>query len=59
VAQVVRTEPEVLDAVSLIALEVDILWTIADPTVLTPLKARALSFFSRRSGKANAIYPQP
>jgi putative ABC transport system substrate-binding protein len=51
VAQTVRSEGEVLHAASVLAPAVDILWALADPTVLTAANARALILFSLRARK--------
>ncbi len=51
VAQAVRSEGEVLSGAALLAPEVDALWAIADPTVLTVPNSRALILFSLRARK--------
>jgi putative ABC transport system substrate-binding protein len=49
VPQAVRSEGEVLRAARLLAPDVDALWALADPTVLTSANARALILLSLRS----------
>lgn len=51
VAQPVRDEGEVLAAARLLAPDVDALWAVADPTVLTAANARALILLSLRARK--------
>ncbi|MGH9869898.1 MAG: ABC transporter substrate-binding protein [Candidatus Polarisedimenticolia bacterium] len=49
--QPVRSEAEVLEAATLLAPDVDVLWAIPDTTVLTPVNARALILLALRSRK--------
>ena len=51
VAQSVRDEGEVMAAAALLVPQVDALWAVADPTVLTPTNARGLILLSLRSRK--------
>lgn len=51
VGQAVRSEGDVLRAASLLAPQVDGLWALADPTVLTAANAKALILFSLRAQK--------
>jgi putative ABC transport system substrate-binding protein len=51
VPQPVRSEGDVLGAARLLAPQVDALWAIADPTVLTPSNARALILLALRARK--------
>ena len=51
VAQAVRGESEVIPAAALLVPEVDVLWAVADPTVLTAANSRALILLSLRSRK--------
>jgi putative ABC transport system substrate-binding protein len=49
VPQPVRSEGETLGAARLLAPQVDALWAVADPTVLTASNARALILFALRA----------
>lgn len=51
VPQPVRSEGDVLGAARLLTPQVDALWAVADPTVLTATNARALILFALRARK--------
>ncbi|HET6373120.1 MAG TPA: ABC transporter substrate-binding protein [Candidatus Polarisedimenticolia bacterium] len=51
VGQPVRNETEVMSSAALLAPEVDALWALADPTVLTSANTRPLILFWLRAGK--------